>query len=199
MPGGCFLDNATGPVTYNKFSPGNIFPDDPAHPHGLRLADSPAHCCATCQLYKNCSFWTWDHGGTAAQPTCYQYKGACCYLKTAAAWPERMPGTPGQVSGSTKPLPPPPPPPQWLEWPSKVPTGKGDGGAASPFGQSADLTGFTYWSGGANIVDGTATSTSFLNVFAHFSAPPHPARAVCCVRLGAHADRVVIGAWNPML
>ena len=35
--------------------------------------------------------------------------------------------------------------------------------------------------------------------FARFSALPHPARAVCCVLLGAYADRVVIGAWNPML
>lgn len=159
MPGGCFLDNATGPVTYDKFAPGNVFPNDPAHPHCVRLADSPGHCCATCQLYKNCSFWTWDNGGTAARPTCYQYKGACCYLKTAAAWPDRKPGTPGQVSGSTKRLPPPPPPPQWLEWPSKVPTGKGDGGAPSPFGQSADVAGFTYWTGGANIVGGTGADT----------------------------------------
>ena len=33
----------------------------------------------------------------------------------------------------------------------------------------------------------------------HFSAPPHPIRAVCCVLLGARADWVLIGAWNPML
>jgi len=31
---------------------------------------------------------------------------------------------------------------------------------------------------------------------AHFSAPFHPARAVCCALLGVHADRVLIGAWN---
>ena len=34
---------------------------------------------------------------------------------------------------------------------------------------------------------------------ARFSASPHPARAVCCVLLGAHTDRAVIGAWDPML
>ena len=28
---------------------------------------------------------------------------------------------------------------------------------------------------------------------------PHIARAVCYVLLGTHADRVTIGAWNPML
>ena len=27
----------------------------------------------------------------------------------------------------------------------------------------------------------------------------HPARAVCRALLGAHADRELIGAWNPML
>ena len=36
-------------------------------------------------------------------------------------------------------------------------------------------------------------------VFAHFSAPPHPLHDVCYVRLRAHADRVLIGACNPML
>ena len=35
--------------------------------------------------------------------------------------------------------------------------------------------------------------------FARFSASPHPARDVHCVLLCAHADQVVIGAWNPML
>ena len=35
--------------------------------------------------------------------------------------------------------------------------------------------------------------------FAHFSAPPHPARGVYHALLGAHADRVLIGAWNAML
>ena len=34
---------------------------------------------------------------------------------------------------------------------------------------------------------------------AHFSAPPHPARAVCCDLYGACADLVLIGAWNLML
>ena len=35
--------------------------------------------------------------------------------------------------------------------------------------------------------------------WARFSAPLCPARAVCCVLLGAHADRVMIGAWTPMM
>ena len=34
---------------------------------------------------------------------------------------------------------------------------------------------------------------------AHFSAPPHPSTALCYILLGAHADRVPIGVWNPML
>ena len=34
---------------------------------------------------------------------------------------------------------------------------------------------------------------------AHFSAPAHPARAVCRALLGAHADRGLIRVWNPML
>ena len=47
----------------------------------------------------------------------------------------------------------------------------------------------------------TATSTSliFWTISAHFSAPLHPARAVSRVLLGAHADRGLICAWNPML
>jgi len=53
----------------------------------------------------------------------------------------------------------PPPPPQWMEWPNTVPTGKGDGGGPSPFDQSHDVTGFSYWSGGANIVKGTGADT----------------------------------------
>ena len=33
----------------------------------------------------------------------------------------------------------------------------------------------------------------------HFSAPPHPTRVVCYALLGARADWVLIGVWNPML
>ena len=81
MPAGCFVEKATD----YKFAPGNVFPTDAAHPHGLRLVDSAAQCCTLCQSLKNCSFWTFEHGGTDAQPTCYQYSQACCILKTAAA------------------------------------------------------------------------------------------------------------------
>lgn len=55
------------------------------------------------------------------------------------------------------PPPPPPPPPQWMQWPSAVPTG--NGGGTSPFEQSVQVTGFEYWSGGANIVAGTGSDT----------------------------------------
>jgi hypothetical protein len=53
--------------------------------NGLRRTDSPAQCCALCQGLKNCSFWTYEFGGTAAKPTCLGQPGNCCYLKTAAA------------------------------------------------------------------------------------------------------------------
>ena len=33
----------------------------------------------------------------------------------------------------------------------------------------------------------------------HLAAPPHPAHAVCRVLLCAHADRMLVGACNPML
>ena len=102
MPAGCYVDNASGPVTF-KWAAGNVFPSAPNH--GVKLADSAAHCCTMCQSFQNCSFWTWEHGGTDAQPTCYSMAGACCYLRTSAAWAGRATGQVGQVSGSTKPLP----------------------------------------------------------------------------------------------
>jgi hypothetical protein len=67
----------------------------------------------------------------------------------------RLVSTEGFVVGT--PPPPPPPPPQWIEWPSQVPTG--NGGGSSPFKPSPDLSGFEYWSGGANIVAGTGSDT----------------------------------------
>ena len=43
----------------------------------------------------------------------------------------------------------------------------------------------------------------FLIILGHFSRisrrRPHPTHAVCCAQLGARADLVLIGAWNPML
>eukprot|EP00935_MAST-01C_sp_MAST-1C-sp1_P000476 g476.t1 len=104
-PIGCFVDNATGPISY-KFAPGNCFPNAPNH--GVKVTDSAAHCCAMCQALENCTFYTYEHGGSTAQPTCYSSAGACCYLKTAAAWAGRTTcSQPGCVSGSTKPLPAP--------------------------------------------------------------------------------------------
>ena len=63
--------------------------------------------------HSNCTFWTYSAAGTVAKPTCYSYAGACCFLKTAAAWAGRATGGAGNIeSGSTSPLPPPPLPPQ---------------------------------------------------------------------------------------
>ena len=42
---GCFI----APRVSYKYAPGDVFPNEPAHPHGLRLADSPAECCAMCK------------------------------------------------------------------------------------------------------------------------------------------------------
>ena len=39
----------------------------------------------------------------------------------------------------------------------------------------------------------------FRPFLARFSAPTTPTRAVCCALRSAYADRVVIGAWDPML
>ena len=105
MPAGCYVNDAYGPVSY-KYAPGNVFPTDANHPHGLRLVDSAAHCCTLCQTYKNCSFWTYSAGGTPAQPTCYSFSGACCFLKTDAAKGQEQPDKASVVSGSTKPYPP---------------------------------------------------------------------------------------------
>ena len=50
---------------------------------------------------------------------------------------------------------------------------------------------------------GDAGTMNFRDYFGpfltQFSAPPHPTCVVCYVLLGAHADRVLIGAWNPIL
>ena len=97
---GCYIDNSTGPVTY-KYAPGNLFPDAPDH--GVQITDTAAGCCKMCLSFKNCSFYTFEYGGTAAQPTCYSKQGGCCFLKTAAAAGGGSPGEPGAVSGSTKP------------------------------------------------------------------------------------------------
>ena len=81
MPDGCHV--VTG--TDYKFAPGGIFAATPTYPHGMRPVDTPAQCCTLCKSFKNCSLWTYENGGTAAKPQCYQYKQACCILKTAAA------------------------------------------------------------------------------------------------------------------
>jgi hypothetical protein len=100
--GGCFMQ-PKGAVNY-KFAPGNVFPDDPKHPHGLRLTDSTAGCCKLCQGLKNCSFFTYSAGGDAVKPTCYSQDGGCCFLKTAEGGIPQS-GCATCESGSTKPLP----------------------------------------------------------------------------------------------
>jgi len=90
MPGGCYVDNATGPVTYVG---GNIFPA----PYSV-MAESPGDCCHQCQSFKNCSFWTYTCAGKA---------GKCCYLKDSNPHSVDK-GSAADVSGSTKPLPVPP-------------------------------------------------------------------------------------------
>jgi hypothetical protein len=96
---GCTVNK--GAVSY-KYAPGNVFPTDPDH--GLRLVDRSAQCCALCQGLANCSYWTFEHGGTAAKPNCYDKPGACCFLKTSAAKGGSQP-YPGATSGSGDDVP----------------------------------------------------------------------------------------------
>ena len=114
VPAGCFLDpgvidNATGPVAYPAAA--DVFPKHATA--GTQLVDSAAGCCTLCQSFANCSFWTFGYSGTAAQPTCRGRPGKCCYLKTADAWGQGVRVGPGNVSGSTAPLPPLIPPGQY--------------------------------------------------------------------------------------
>ena len=99
MPAGCFAV----PGKDYKFAPGGLFPSTPEYPHGLRLVDTPAQCCDLCKSFKNCSFWTYENGGTTAEPSCYQYKKACCVLKTEAA-NGLSSHAPHSISGSMKPV-----------------------------------------------------------------------------------------------
>ena len=69
---------------------------------------SPELCCEMCQRTAGCSFFTHSPKGEDGKAP------GSCWLKTAAAWNVRRPA-PGDVSGSTRPLPPhrpaPAPPP----------------------------------------------------------------------------------------
>ena len=95
-----------GAVNY-KYAPNNVFPDDPTHPHGLRLSNSPAECCQLCQGLSNCSFFTYSAGEAGGGPTCYGKPGGCCFLKTAAGGIP-APGCAGCTSGSSEAPPPSP-------------------------------------------------------------------------------------------
>jgi len=99
-PGGCF---AVKDRDY-KFAPGNVFPATKTYPRGMRPVDTAAQCCDLCKSFKNCSFWTYENSGTAAKPLCYQYKQACCILKTEAA-SGKSKGSTGSISGSKNPPP----------------------------------------------------------------------------------------------
>ena len=101
--GGCFM-SPKGAVNY-KYAPGNVFPTDAQHPHGLRLKNSAAECCSLCQSLKNCSFFTYSAGGVPTKPTCYNKAGGCCFLKTAEGGINGQAGCTQCMSGSTKPLP----------------------------------------------------------------------------------------------
>jgi hypothetical protein len=102
MPAGCYVDNSQGPVSF-KYAAGNLFPGEKNH--GVKLVDTAAQCCALCQTFKNCTFWTYSAGGTKAKPTCYSDPRACCFLNTAAAWAGRTSASGSIEGGSTKPLP----------------------------------------------------------------------------------------------
>ena len=105
---GCFMDPKLSGITY-KSAPGNVFPDDPTHQHGLRLTNDAAGCCALCQSLKNCSFFTYSDGGVVGKPRCYATEGqGCCFLKTAEGGKNPGAGCSACISGSTKPLQPPP-------------------------------------------------------------------------------------------
>ena len=57
MPKGCFL---SPPGTNYKYAPGRLFPkapDDGGY-YGPTM-DSGAKCCAVCESFKNCSFFTY--------------------------------------------------------------------------------------------------------------------------------------------
>ena len=100
VPASCNV--ATAGADY-KNAPGLVFPSTPKYPHGFRTVDSPADCCAMCQTLANCSFWTYETT-TPAKPTCYSLDGACCFLRTAAAYGAGS-TNPGATGGSTEPLP----------------------------------------------------------------------------------------------
>ena len=101
MPKGCF---ASPPGTTYKWGAGNLFPTKPDHGgnYGPTM-DSPAKCCALCQSFKNCTYFTYSAGGTAAKPICYNEPGGCCFLNTAAAAAGKQLSCPTCTAGLTKP------------------------------------------------------------------------------------------------
>merc|ERR1719469_1129824 len=88
-------------TTY-KFAGGNVFPNKPDHggSYGSSLVE-PSQCCALCQSFKNCSFWTYSAGGSKDKPICYGLPGGCCFLNTAAAASGKRMGCSTCTAGST--------------------------------------------------------------------------------------------------
>ena len=83
-----------GEVSY-KYTPGpDVFPSDAKHPHGLRLVDNMAQCCAICKGAPTCAFFSYSAGAK-----CYNMQGHCCFLKTIAS---------KVATAGTVVLPPPP-------------------------------------------------------------------------------------------
>jgi hypothetical protein len=106
LQSGCFID-PKGPGTTYKYGPGQVFPSDPTHSHGLRLVADAAHCCTLCQSLKNCSFFTYAYsdGGVVGKPRCNSTEGqGCCFLQTAAGGKNPGHGCDTCISGSTKAL-----------------------------------------------------------------------------------------------
>jgi len=95
----CNVDPAG--TTY-KWGAGNLFPDKADHggSYGPTLVD-PSQCCALCQSFKNCSFWTYSAGGTKEKPVCYGLPGGCCFLNTAAAAAGKAMSCPTCTAGSS--------------------------------------------------------------------------------------------------
>jgi len=149
--GGCFYDNATGPIMYIG---GNLF----GSKYATNTTPDAAGCCALCTRYASVGCVLWTHG---AAPTCYGKPGPCCWLKTTAGWAGRKPAQPGTVSGSTKPFPPPPPPPStcrdgtncggtnlWMRWPvTTLPNASSLNPGTMPYPRSKDLVGWEFKSG----------------------------------------------------
>ena len=105
MPKSCHV---APPGTTYKWGAGNLFPNKPHHGGNWGpTMTSPAQCCALCQSFKNCSYWTYSAGGTPTKPICYAMPGGCCFMNTADGAAGKQMTCPVCTAGSAKALPPP--------------------------------------------------------------------------------------------